>query len=168
LESQKGVTLTSLAVYVTMVLIVIGILAIISGTLQGNIKEIYKEGTNNYEIDKFNIYLLKEVKMQGNQISEISDNEILFSLGDRYTYKEDNNIYLNNNIKIAENIEKCVFTSSIVNQKTVITVKIKAVNAEEKSIKYVLNSNNYSQSYENEEDYTYKVNEVESNTTNNI
>ena len=79
MESQKGVTLTSLAVYVTMVLIVIGILAIISGTLQGNIKEIYKEGTNNYEIDKFNIYLLKEVKMQGNQISEISDNEILFS-----------------------------------------------------------------------------------------
>lgn len=170
MKTQKGVTLTSLAIYITMVLIIIGILAVISGTLQGNIKEIYTEGTNNTEIDKFNIYFLKEVKKQGNQISEISNNEITFSLGNKYSYKEDKCIYLNDNIKIAEHIEKCIFSSdnATINEKTVITVTIKAINGEEKFIEYILNNDNYSQPYENEEDYIDKSNEIVSNITNNI
>ena len=166
MKTQKGITLTSLAIYITMVLIVIGVLAVISGTLQGNIKEIYTEGTNNAEIDKFNIYFLKEVKRQGNQINEISINEISFSLGNTYTYKEDKCIYLNDNIKIAEHIEKCEFDGDTNN--LVITVTIKTENGEEKSIEYVLNSDNYSQPYENEEDYIYKANKLVPNITNNV
>lgn len=154
MNSQKAITLTSLVIYITVVLIVLGILAVISGSFQGNLREIYAEGTNNAEIDKFNVYFLKEVKKQGNEISTISNNEITFALGDKYTFK-DNAIYLNDNIKIAENIEKCIFTSNIVNEKTVITVTIKAVNGKEKEIEYVLNSDFYSMSYENEDDYIY-------------
>lgn len=178
MKTQKGVTLTSLAIYITMVLIIIGILAVISGTLQGNIKEIYTEGTNNAEIDKFNIYFLKEVKKQGNQISEISDNEILFSLGNKYTYREDKCIYLSNNsdgneknIKIADNIDKCIFSYNSdkkENEKTVITVTIKAVKGQEKTIEYVLNNSDYFQTYEEEEDYIYKTNKVVSDATNSI
>ena len=160
MKTQKGVTLTSLAIYITMVLIIIGTLAVISGTLQSNIKEIYTEGTNNAEIDKFNIYFLKEVKKQGNEISEISDNEILFSLGNKYTYNSNEKcIYLNDSIKIAEDIEKCSFSynsNKTENEKTIITVTIKSINGEEKDINYVLNSDNYSQVYENEEDYLYE------------
>lgn len=167
MKTQKGVTLTSLAIYITMVLIIIGTLAVISGTLQSNIKEIYTEGTNNAEIDKFNIYFLKEIKKQGNLIDIISDNEILFASANKYTFNaSDKCIYLNDNIKIAEYIEKCEFDGEPNN--SVIIVKIKAENGEEKSIEYVLNSDNYSQPYENEEDYIYKTNEIVSNITNNI
>lgn len=155
MKSQKGVTLTSLAIYIVVVLIVLGILAVISGTFQGNIKEIYTEGTNNAEIDKLNVYLLREVKRQGNEISTISNNEVVFTTVNKYTFSSANQcVFLNNNIKIAENIEKCVFAKSTVNGKTVITLTIKAVNSEEKTMEYVLNSNTYNPSYEDESDYT--------------
>ena len=167
MKSQKGVTLTSLAIYIVIVLIVVGILAVITTSLQGNVKEIYAEGTNNAEIDKFNIYFLKEVKKQENGIKTIANNEIVFTTGNKYTFNNnDKCIYLNDNIKVAENIEKCEFNSSMVNNKTTVTVTIKSVNGEEKEIEYVLNSDFYSMSYENEDDYVHMTNE--SNATNNI
>ena len=154
MRSQRAITLTSLVIYITVLLIVLGMLAVITGTFRGNIKEIYVEGTNNAEIDKFNVYFLKEVKKQGNEVEAISDNEVLFTTGNKYTF---NNkcIYLNNNIKVAEKIDKCIFASSLVNNKTVITVTIKAVDAEEKTIEYVLSNKAYSSTYENEESYIY-------------
>lgn len=142
-KSQKGVTLTSLAIYIMLVLIIVGILATITASFQSNIKEINKEGTKNTEIDKFNVFFLKEVKKYGNEVDVISNNEILFTTGNKYTFKDDNIIYLNDNIKIAEDIEKCVFSSSLVNGKTVITITIKAKDAEEKTIEYVLSNNSY-------------------------
>ena len=155
MKTQKGITLTSLVIYITIVLIVIGILAVITANLQGNIKEIYAEGTNNAEIDKFNVYFLKEVKKQENEIDTISENEILFTTGNKYTYNSnDKCIYLNDTIKVSENIEICEFDRNLVNEKTVIIVKIKAVNGKEKTVEYVLNNSTYSPIYENEEDYT--------------
>jgi len=169
MNSQKGVTLTSLVIYVIVVLIVLGILSVITANLQNNVKEIYAEGTNNSEIDKFNLYFLKEVKRQGNEINTISSNEVVFKTQNKYTFStNDECIYLNDNIKIAENIEKCTFSSSIVNDKTIITVVIKSINGEEKTIEFILNNGNYNVSYENEEDYIYKAENLELNTTNNI
>lgn len=174
MKSQKGITLTSLVIYVTIVLIVIGMLAVITANFQANIKEIYAEGTNNVEIDKFNLYFLKEVKKLGNAIDEnkFSSNEVLFVTGNKYTFSSSEKcIFLNDTIKVAENIEKCIFSYNSdkkENENTVITVTIKAINGEEKTQEYVLNSNSYSVTYENEEDYTYMLNETEFNTTNNI
>ncbi len=140
MKSQRGVTLTSLAVYIMIVLIVVGILATVTLNLQNNMKEINKDGSNSPEFDKFNMYFLKEIKKEQNGIKEISDNEVLFESDNKYSYKNDNSIYLNDNIKIAENIEKCNFSSNLVKGKTVITVKIKVTGIEEKTIEYVLDN----------------------------
>ena len=154
MKSQKGVTLTSLVIYIMLVLIIVGILATITLCFQNGIKEINNEGTNNSEVDKFNVYFLKEVKKQGNEVQEVSDTEILFKEGNKYTFKKDNAIYLNDNIKIAENIQKCSFESNLENGKVIITVKIKAQNAEERTIEYILNNQDDHSSYEDENDYT--------------
>lgn len=129
-------------------------------------KEINKEGTKNSEIDSFNMYFLKEVKKQGNKINTITENEISFTIGNKFNFK-DNAIYLNDNIKVAQNIEKCIFSSDVVNGKTVITVTIKAQNAEEKRIEYVLSNEDYKSSYEDESSY---IDETSSNqlTENSI
>ena len=68
MKSEKGITLTSLAIYIMVVIIVVGILATITVSLRSNIKDINKEGTSDIEIDKFNMYFLQDVKKQGNQI----------------------------------------------------------------------------------------------------
>ena len=139
MKSQKGVTLTSLVVYITITLIVVGILAVVTANFQSNVREIYADGTNNGEIDKFNLYFLQEVKKEGNEVNTISQNEVLFTTGNKYTFNSvDKAIYLNDNIKIAEKIEKCEFASTLINEKTVITVTIKAVIGEEKTIEYVI------------------------------
>ena len=64
MNSQNGVTLTSLAIYIILVLIVLGILATITTNFQMGIKGVNEEGTENLEIDKFNMYFLKEVKKE--------------------------------------------------------------------------------------------------------
>lgn len=155
MKSEKGITLTSLVLYIMLVLIVLGILSVITASFQSNLKEVNKEGTKNSEVDSFNMYFLQEVKKQGNKINTISGNEILFTTGNKFSFRE-NMIYLNDNIKIAENIENCAFSDSLENGKTVITVTIKARDAEERSIEYVLSNEGYSSSYENESDYTEK------------
>ena len=153
MKSQKGITLTSLVIYIMLLFVIVGMLATVTASFRSNIKEINKEGTKNTEIDKFNIYFLKEVKKQGNEIDKISDNEILFTMGNKYTFKDDNSIYLNDNIKIAENIEKCSFSNKLVNGKTVVVVTIKARDSEEKEIEYVLNNESYSSPYQDENSY---------------
>lgn len=168
MKSQKGVTLTSLVIYIIVVLVVVGILSAITLNFQNGVKEMNKQGTSNSEIDKFNLYFLKEAKKQGNEVGSVNDVEILFTSGNKYTYKDDKAIYLNDNIKIAEDIEKCIFTSSLVNGKTVITVTIKARNTEEKSVEYVLSNKAGYSSYEDEESYTSKEDNNTANTVSDL
>ena len=179
MTKEKGVTLISLAIYIATILIVIGILATITNTFKNNIKEINSEGSNNYEIDRFNLYFLGEVKIQGNEIETETGNEILFTSGNKYTYNaSDKSIYLNDSIRIAENINSCVFASNIdekeEDEKTIITVTIQAINGEEKTLEYVLNDEVLVAVQENEEDYVYipqlyqQVAYIESNGTQYI
>lgn len=173
MKSQKGITLTSLVLYIMLVLIVLGILSVITASFQSNLKEINKEGTKSSEIDKFNIYFLQEVKKEGNKVSAISENEISFITENKFSYKE-NAIYLNDNIKIAENIENCVFSDSLENGKTVISVIIKARGAEERNTEYVLSNEGYSSSYEDESSYIEETNNntatasIIENNSNNV
>ena len=157
MKSQKGITLTSLVIYILVTLIVLGILATITANFQSNVKEINREGTGTSEIDKFNIYFLKEVKREGNRINTITNNQISFTTGNTYAFESNENaIYLRNgnrNIKISENIESCNFSSDLENGKTVIVVRIKAINSELKVESYVLYGEENSTSYEDENRY---------------
>lgn len=154
MKSQKGITLTSLAIYIVLVLIVLGILATITTSFQNGIKSINQEGTKDVEIDKFNVYFLKEVKKYGNDIYSINSSEIKFTSNNKYTYKE-GSIYLNDSIKIANDIDKCIFSENLVDGKRIITIDIKAKESEEKTIEYVLNDEKNNYVYEDEGSYTY-------------
>ena len=155
MKSQRGITLASLAIYVVLIFTVLAILAAITSNMQSGVIDSEKKGTGFTEINKFNIYFLKDVKKQQNRIQTITLNDILFTSGNRYTYNsEKKNIYLNNQIKIAENIETCEFTRLVQNEKTIIRVIIKQKDSPEKTIDYVLNNDPDNSIYENEEDYT--------------
>ena len=158
MKSEKGITLTSLAIYIMVTLIVLGILATITASFRSNVIQMNKEGTGSSEIDKFNMYFLKEVKKQGNEISSISNTSVSFTSGNTYTFNStDEAIYLSNessNIKIAEEIESCTFSSNLENGKTVITATIKAFNVDERTIEYVVSGDEIAYNYEDESNYT--------------
>lgn len=152
MRSNRGITLTSLILYVALILIALGILATLTSSFRVNIKDLNQEGTNNYEFDKFNVSFLQEVKKDGNGISSVNASEIIFTTNNKYTFK-DNSIYLNDNIKIAENIENCSFSTELIDKKTVITVNIKPKKAEEKNVEYVLNDSSDFSNIEDENSY---------------
>lgn len=152
MRRDRGITLTSLILYVSLILIALGILATLTSNFQVNIKDLNQEGTNNYEFDKFNVSFLQEVKKDGNEISSVNASEIIFTTNNKYTFK-DNCIYLNDTIKIAENIESCSFSTELIDKKTVITVNIKPKKAEEKNVEYVLNYSSDFSDIEDENSY---------------
>ena len=154
MKSQRGITLASVAIYIVLILIALAVLATVALDFQNGVKEITKEGTEIAEINKFNMFFLQEVKKQENGIDVISNDEILFTTGNKYTFKGDNNIYLNDSINVAENIENCVFSSKLENGKIVIVVTIKVEKIEEQVIEYILSTNKFKDIYEDEKDYS--------------
>lgn len=164
MKSQKGVTLASLAIYIVIIFIVLAILATVTANMQGNVRNAGKEGTGIAEINKFNMYFLKEVKKQGNTILPIEEENIItFSSGVTFEYdsnnkvinyiEKDNNGNIQKSITISKDIQRCTFASRNENEKTIITVTIEPKNVSETIIEYVLGSGLYAQNYENENDY---------------
>lgn len=102
-------------------------------------KELNEE-TYDTEFDKLNYQMLKETKNTDNQIneSETTSTKVVFTNGNTYTYVQaDKAVYLNDNVKIAEKIDKCTFgVTTASNQKFLVTnVKIGKAT---RSSKYVL------------------------------
>ena len=156
MKSERAVTLMSLAIYIILIMITITILTTVISNFQNNIKNINEEGTEISEINKFNIYFLQEAKKQGNHIESISDSEVIFSSGNKYIFR-DRGIYLENaegtSINIANNIASCKFSTKIETGKTVIIVKIRPNNTNEKTNEYVLSNEQIASNYEDESNY---------------
>lgn len=139
---DKGITITSLPIYVIAMLLVIAIIATITSFFYTNVNNLDNQSKNISEITKFNMYFIEEVKRNKNEVLDISENNhvIVFSTGNTYTFQqEDKSIYLNN-IRICENIANAEFT--INEDKNIISVLITTGNNLEysKTTNYVLSS----------------------------
>lgn len=119
MNSNKGVTTTSLIIYVIAMLLVIGIIASITSFFYTNVINLED---NASEITKFNMYFLQETKKDRNEVININTNSITFSSGNTFTF-QDNSIYFNNS-KICENVKNLAFTIEKINNKDVINVLI--------------------------------------------
>jgi len=122
MKSCRGVTTTSLIIYVIAMLMVIGIIATINSFFYTNVMNLEDSSANISEITKFNMYFLQEVKNDNNTIVNLNENSIVFSTGNAFTF-QDNSIYYNN-IRICENIRNLQFTIEEINNKQVINVLI--------------------------------------------
>lgn len=142
MKNQKGLTTTSLIVYVIAMLLAIGIIATITSFFYTNVINLEDSSTNIAEITKFNMYFLQETKNKDNDIVRITNNSITFLTGNTFTF-EGNSIYLNSS-KICENVKNLNFTTEEINNKTVIKVLTTIGNNMEytKTTNYVLSQNN--------------------------
>lgn len=113
-------------------IIVIAVITSLTGYFYSEVNIDTEVQETNKQYTKFNSFFSEQVNKPGNIIIEAnteSENPyIIFADKNQYTFiKENKSIYLNN-IKIATNIEKCVFNNSIKNGKNVITVNIQSGN----------------------------------------
>lgn len=113
MKSEKGVTLTSLIIYIIAMLIVMSTIAVITSSVYNNLDVITNESNSQKEFSRFNMCFIKEVNLENNAIKKIDEenhNYIVFSDNEKthqYTFLN-NSIYLNK-IKICDNVTDCKF-----------------------------------------------------------
>ena len=126
MKQDKGITLITLIMYIILTLVVLGILGMLSRNFRSNLNNVNVKTAQDVEHDKLNVQLLKETKITGNLIESgnSNNNNIKFKNGNTYTYNiEDKAVYLNNNIKIAENITELSFEVIDIPTKQTLTMK---------------------------------------------
>ena len=94
LKAEKGITLTSLVIYIIVFVIIIAIMANISNYFYSNIGEIKDSPKYVAEFNKFSMFFIADVK-RNTEIVTISEDSLQFADGTKYEYR-DNSIYRNN------------------------------------------------------------------------
>jgi len=109
IKSQSGFTIISLVVYVIGFLTITVVIGMITTFFYKNINTLEAGINTSSEYNKFNLYILNEVKERGNTISDFGDYYITFrrnnGSGDFKTFVLIDNILYYNKIALCENIE---------------------------------------------------------------
>ena len=163
MKGEKGITLISVVIYLIAMVIIIALIASLSGYFYKNININNETQDINLQYSRFNSYFTEDINKRGNSVYKIgySDNDgleanesnytqhyILFTSGNQYTFikqKVDENgnvtygaIYLDN-VKIVSNITNCKFESEELNNgNTNVTVTIEGNNNFKKQITYTM------------------------------
>lgn len=141
MKSEKGVTLTSLVIYIAVATVLISTMAVMSSHFFANIQLVKNQSDYVVEYNKFNMFFIQDVK--ANKAASIIGTTIVFEDGTKYEYK-DESIYRNDK-KIAKNIRTASFEPATytVNNVTKNLIKVNLnIGVEKKSyqkqIEYVL------------------------------
>lgn len=148
MKSNKGITLTSLIVYVIGMTIMVSTIATLTSFFYKNIDvEDLNSDTNQYT--KFTSVLSKEINRKDNSIIDCkqleNDNDkvsyIIFSSGNQFTFNKDSKSIYKNNVKICDNVEMCDFSYEYTDSKYKITVSLRTTNIDKtgkNAIEYIL------------------------------
>ncbi len=140
MQTEKGVTLISVTIYIIVMLIIVTVITVLTSYFYQNVDINSVSEDFNQQYTKFNSYFTEEVNRKGNKILDIIEPEeitdenmqvyIVFSSGNQYTFIPEQGIYMNN-VKIAENIIACTFDRNENEQgKTTITVILSGENTQ--------------------------------------
>lgn len=131
MKSDKGITLISITIYVIVMAIVVGVVAIISTFFYSNMNDTAQDLDPITEYTKFNSFFSDEVNHSNIKIlecgtTENGQNYIAFDNGVQYTFIPENQGIYRNQVKIANGVTNCTFTRNIKNGKDVVEVLFQA------------------------------------------
>ena len=115
LNSEKGITLLSLSVYIIVMLIVVGIVATISSFFNENLKIVRDTAKYSCEFDKINTSLISDVKNNKHVNVPNDKKTIIFEDGTTYRYNATDDGIYRGKAKIASHV-----TSFAVSKKTIV------------------------------------------------
>lgn len=108
LKNEKGVTLTSLVVYVIIFAMIVGVMTTISAYFYSNIRGVIDTPRYISEINKFIMFFGADVKNYSEAI--VTDTAIRFVGGPIYQYQ--NNMIYRDGVVISKYVINCKFTLS--------------------------------------------------------
>lgn len=109
MKKQNGITLTSLAIYIIVMLLVIGVISSISLMFYNNTENLDDVTKDIAEFNNFNNYFVKEIKTANNKVDQIAQDGsyIIFNTGNSFVLK--NNTIFYNDLEIAKNVNTMTF-----------------------------------------------------------
>lgn len=126
MRTQRGVTLTSLIIYIIGMVMIISIASVVTTYFYRNIKTVGADINPIAEYTKFNSYFTDETNKENIKILEVSNegsqHYIVFDNGIQYTFVESNKAIYQNNVKICKQVTACTFTTGIENGNDIVTV----------------------------------------------
>lgn len=150
LKSCKGITLTSLVIYVIVLMVVIALMSGFSGYFNKNINQITIKEESNEQFTRFLAYLTKDINNENINFAKTGqENDIEYIIikfeeneEHQYLYKKDSIYYINEGknkkIRICNNVNSCDFEYDNTNK--ILTVNI-IINNEEYSKSLNVNIN---------------------------
>lgn len=132
MKSNKGVTLTSLIIYVIGMTIMVSIIATLTSFFYKNI-DIGDINSNTTQYTKFTSILSEEVNKKNNSVIDCQSltggvSYIVFSSGNQYTFNQERKSVYRNNVKICDNIDICDFSYTYIDSKYKIKVSFQTAN----------------------------------------
>ena len=109
MKKENGVTLSSLVIYIIVMIMVIGVMARVSLMFYNNTENLNENTKDIIEFNNFNNYFVKEIKSANNKIDIIAEDGtyILFDTGNSFSLK--NNTIFYNDLEIAKNVNNIKF-----------------------------------------------------------
>ena len=117
MSDNKGITMTSLIIYVLGMVIAVSIIATLTSFFYKNVNvgNISKDTT---QYTQFSNIFSKEIERKNNKVIDCKTTEedgnkisyIIFSSGNQYTYKSQNKSVYKNKVRICQNVENCEFS----------------------------------------------------------
>lgn len=108
MKSERGVTITSIMIYVIALTVAVLIIGRITNYFYKNINNVANNTAADAEYTKFNSYFTDEINIEGNDVEVCEENYILFAKTlNQYTF-QNGGIY-RGKTKVSKDIESCQF-----------------------------------------------------------
>lgn len=143
MKNEKGITLSSLVIYIIVMIMVIGVMTRVSLMFYNNTENLNDNTKDIIEFNNFNNYFVKEIKTANNKIDTIAEDGtyILFNTGNSFSMKNNGIFY--NDLEIAKNVKNINFkyytNSEGIEEKDIVTTNIE-FNNYSKQINYKVES----------------------------
>ena len=122
MESQKGVTLISLTIYVVGMSVIIALIVVVSNFFYSNIEKNSDVVNPTLEYTRFNTFFSDEVTHSNIKVLECKSNYVTFDNGVQYTFIEANKGIYRNKVKIVKDVSNCQFSLEMENGKQIVKV----------------------------------------------
>lgn len=104
MKSERGITITSIIIYIVALTSIVIIVGRVSTYFYKNVNYVKTNATADAEYTKFNSYFTDDINIEKNTIASYGTNYIIFSKSEhQYTY-QNGNIYMNK-VKISKDVE---------------------------------------------------------------
>ncbi len=127
MKSEKGITLTSLVIYVIGITIIFAVVANLTIYFNKNSRTIEYTTNNSAQITRLNQYLINDTKKENAQITEANENIIIIQANGetiKYTYDKNSKGIYRNKVKIANDVQSLEIKKDIIYDKTKLLLNI--------------------------------------------